>query len=108
VVAVDTPAGLVSRVAPEQRVRFRPSVPLDDHLLKDLPEVRNVTKTGGQVVVTGTDGLLQAVASVLARHHVIAADLRVEQSSLDDAFVALTGRHPESEQHARESRPGQN
>ncbi|MCO6010711.1 ABC transporter ATP-binding protein [Actinoallomurus purpureus] len=92
VVAVDTPAGLVSRVAPEQRVRFRPSVPLDDHLLKELPEVRNVTKTGGQVVVTGTDGLLQAVTSVLARNHVIAADLRVEQSSLDDAFVALTGR----------------
>jgi ABC-2 type transport system ATP-binding protein len=92
VVAVDTPAGLISRSAPEQSVRFRPSAPLDDHLLKDLPEVRTVTKRGGQVVVTGTDGLLQAVTSVLARNHVIAADLRVEQGSLDDAFLALTGR----------------
>ncbi|MEV5710724.1 ABC transporter ATP-binding protein [Actinoallomurus sp. NPDC052274] len=92
VIAVDTPAGLVSRVAPEQRVRFRPSSPLDDRLLQDLPEVRTVTKTGGQVVVTGTDGLVQAVTSVLARNHIIAADLRVEQSSLDDAFIALTGR----------------
>ncbi|MEV5751159.1 ABC transporter ATP-binding protein [Actinoallomurus sp. NPDC052308] len=92
VIAVDTPAGLVARVAPEQRVRFRPSAPLDDRLLQDLPEVRTVTKTGGQVVVTGTDGLVQAVTSVLARNHIIAADLRVEQSSLDDAFVALTGR----------------
>ena len=26
------------------------------------------------------------------RHQVIAGDLRVEQTSLDDAFVALTGR----------------
>ncbi|GAB3969961.1 ABC transporter ATP-binding protein [Actinoallomurus acanthiterrae] len=92
VVAVDTPAGLVSRVAPEQRVRFRPSVPFDDRLLKDVPEVLTVTKTGGQIVVTGTDGLLQAVTAVLARNQIIAADLRVEQSSLDDAFVALTGR----------------
>ncbi|GAA4627973.1 ABC transporter ATP-binding protein [Actinoallomurus vinaceus] len=92
VVAVDTPAGLVARVAPEQRVRFRPSVPFDDHLLRDLPEVLTVTKTGGQIVVTGTDGLLQAVTSVLARNQIIAADLRVEQSSLDDAFIALTGR----------------
>ncbi|WP_433172485.1 ABC transporter ATP-binding protein [Actinoallomurus sp. CA-150999] len=92
VVAVDTPAGLVSRVAPEQRVRFRPSVPFDDRLLKDLAEVLTVTKTGGQLVVTGTDGLLQAVTSVLARNQIIAVDLRVEQSSLDDAFVALTGR----------------
>ncbi|MEV0402099.1 ABC transporter ATP-binding protein [Actinoallomurus sp. NPDC050550] len=92
VVAVDTPAGLVSQVSPEQRVRFRPSVPFDDRLLKDLPEVLTVTKTGGQLVVTGTDGLLQAVTSVLARNQIIAVDLRVEQSSLDDAFVALTGR----------------
>jgi ABC-2 type transport system ATP-binding protein len=29
---------------------------------------------------------------VLARHRIVAADLRVEQASLDDAFVALTGR----------------
>ena len=32
-VAVDTPAGLVSRVASEQRIRFRPSGPLDQERL---------------------------------------------------------------------------
>src|SRR4029077_9593120 len=30
VVALDTPAGLVSRAVAEQRIRFRPSAPLDD------------------------------------------------------------------------------
>ena len=35
---------------------------------------------------------MQAVTSLLARRHVIAADLRVEQATLDDAFIALTGR----------------
>ncbi|MFD2767680.1 ABC transporter ATP-binding protein [Micromonospora eburnea] len=91
VVALDTPAGLVSRVAPTQRVRFRPSAPVDDRLLTDLPEVASVARTGSQVVVTGTGELLHAVTSVLARNQIVAADLRLEQSTLDDAFVELTG-----------------
>lgn len=54
--------------------------------------MHTVTRSGDQLTVTGTGGLLQAVTSVLARNDIIAADLRVEQTSLDDAFVALTGR----------------
>ncbi|MEU7850697.1 ABC transporter ATP-binding protein [Micromonospora parva] len=94
VVALDTPAGLVASVAPEQRIRFRPSVPIDDRLLTDLPEVSSVQRTGSQVVVTGTGELLHAVTSVLARNQIVAADLRLEQSTLDDAFVELTGHRP--------------
>lgn len=96
VVAIDTPAGLVSRVDDRQRVRFRPSAPLDQALLTVLPEVTCVERAGSQLVVTGTGDLLLAVTSVLARHQITAADLRVEQTSLDDAFVALTGRPIES------------
>lgn len=92
-VALDTPAGLVNQVNDQQRLRFRPSVPLDPVALTALPEVTTVERAGSQLVVTGTGNLLHAVTSVLAHHHVIAADLRVEQTSLDDAFVALTGRH---------------
>ncbi|HEV7896723.1 MAG TPA: ABC transporter ATP-binding protein [Planosporangium sp.] len=92
VVAVDTPAGLIARVTAEQRIRFRPSAPLDDRLLTDLPEVSGVTRHGTQVLVTGTGNVLHAVTSVLARNQIVAADLRVEQANLDDAFVALTGR----------------
>jgi ABC-2 type transport system ATP-binding protein len=92
VVAIDTPAGLISTVDAEQRMRFRPMSPLDDALLNVLPEVTRVTRHGEQVVVTGTGNLVHAVTSVLARNQIIAAELRVEQASLDDAFVALTGR----------------
>ncbi|MFD6564736.1 ABC transporter ATP-binding protein [Micromonospora profundi] len=94
VVALDSPAGLVSTIVPEQRVRFRPSAPLDDELLTGLPEVSAVHHSGGQVVVTGTGDLLHAVASMLARHEIVAANLRLEQSTLDDAFVELTGHRP--------------
>jgi ABC-2 type transport system ATP-binding protein len=92
VVAIDTPAGLVSRVSEEQRIRFRPSAPLEDRLLSELPGITDVTRQGSQVVVTGTGNVLHEVTSVLARNRIVAAELRVEQASLDDAFVALTGR----------------
>ena len=72
---------------------FRPSVPLDDQLLTSLPDVTSVIHRGEVVVVTGSDNALNAVTSVLARHQVVAQQLRVEQASLEDAFVALTGRH---------------
>lgn len=92
VVALDTPAGIVSQVMTEQRVCFRPSRPFDTALLTDLPEVHGVSWKGQMMVVSGGGNLLQAVTSVLARQQVIANDLRIEQANLDDAFVALTGR----------------
>ncbi|WP_409464036.1 ABC transporter ATP-binding protein [Amycolatopsis sp. GA6-003] len=92
VVAIDTPAGLVGRVGGEQRIRFRPSAPVDPRELAALPDVRKAERTGAHLVVTGGDGALQAVTSFLARAGVVAGELRVEQASLDDAFVALTGR----------------
>lgn len=91
-IALDTPAGLVAKVDDRQRVRFRPSAPIDHALLSALPEVTSVERAGSQLVVTGTGNLLLAVANELARNQVVAGDLRVEQTSLDDAFVALTGR----------------
>ncbi|OOC02122.1 ABC transporter ATP-binding protein [Amycolatopsis azurea] len=96
VVALDTPAGLVARVDDRQRVRFLPSAPLDPAVLTALPEVSSVEQAGERLVVTGTGNLLLAVTTVLARNQVTAAELRVEQTSLDDAFVALTGRSADS------------
>jgi ABC-2 type transport system ATP-binding protein len=92
VVAVDTPAGLVAGVDGEQRMRFRPSAAVPDDLFAGLPEVRSVERRGAQVVVVGSGNVVHAVTSVLARNQIIAGDLRVEQASLDDAFVALTGK----------------
>jgi ABC-2 type transport system ATP-binding protein len=91
-VALDTPAGLISRVDDRQRIRFRPSAPLDHAVLTALPDVIDVMRAGDQVVVTGRGNLLLAVTTVLAQHQVVAADLRLEQASLDDAFVTLTRR----------------
>jgi ABC-2 type transport system ATP-binding protein len=93
VVVVDTPAALAERVETEQRIQFRPSVPLDDALLSSLPEVTSVLHRGEVVVVTGNNDALNAVVSVLARNQIVAQQLRVEQANLEDAFLALTGNH---------------
>jgi ABC-2 type transport system ATP-binding protein len=98
VVALDTPAGLIARVSVEQRIRFRPSVPLDDGVLTGLAEVREVRRRGEQLEVIGDGNVLHAVTAALAAHQIIANDLRVEQASLDDAFVRLTGRATAGEQ----------
>jgi ABC-2 type transport system ATP-binding protein len=90
IVALDTPSGIVSKVDAEQRLRFRPSAPFDDRLLTDLPEVRSLERTGPSVTVTGTGNLIHVVTAVLARHQIVAMDLRIEQATLDDAFIALT------------------
>ncbi|GAA0946592.1 ABC transporter ATP-binding protein [Nonomuraea longicatena] len=92
VVTVDTPAGLTARVRTGQRIRFRPSRHLDDELLGRLPDVTAVTREGELVVIDGNDHALNAVTAFLARNQIVAERLRVEQASLEDAFVALTGK----------------
>ena len=91
-VALDTPAGLVERTAAEQIIRFRPGSPLDETDLLALDEVTGVTRDGDLMVVTGVGNAVHAVTSLLASRQIIAHQLRVDQASLDDAFVALTGR----------------
>jgi ABC-2 type transport system ATP-binding protein len=94
VIALDTPAALAEQAEEQQRIQFRPSVPFDDTLLTSLPDVTSVIHRGDVVVVTGNSNALNAVTSVLARQQIVARQLRVEQASLEDAFVELTGRHP--------------
>ncbi|GLY06156.1 MULTISPECIES: ABC transporter ATP-binding protein [Actinoplanes] len=92
VVALDTPAGLVQQTSDEQTIRFRPSVPFADALLTTLPEVRRLTRHGDRIEVSGNGNLLHAVVSALALNQIVAVELRLEQATLDDAFVRLTGR----------------
>ena len=61
-----------------------------------MPEIDDVTRTGDQLVVTGTGNVLNSVMAELARRQIIAEMLRVEQTTLDEAFLTLTGRTTEN------------
>ena len=92
IVGLDTPTALIDRSGSPQRMRFRPAVPLPAGLVETVPGVLAVERSGSQVLVTGTGDFATGVTAALAREHVLVADLRLEQRTLDDAFLALTGR----------------
>ena len=93
VVALGTPAGLAARASGGKQVRFLPSGHFDDGLLTALPEVTAIHRDGHHVVVTGTGELANAVIIALDTVGVTALDVQLDASTLEDAFVRLTGKH---------------
>ena len=90
VVAADTPEALAAAVQADQRMSFLASAPFDLAVLQALPDVHAVTTAGDRIVVTGTDNVATAVIITLHERGISVSRLRVDQPSLDDAFVALT------------------
>jgi ABC-2 type transport system ATP-binding protein len=93
IIALDTPAGLAAQATGAKSVRFLPSAPFDDSLLARLPEVTTIEHDGRHIVVTGTGELTTAVIVALHAAGIEAQDVRTDASTLEDAFVHLTGRH---------------
>lgn len=91
-VALDTPAALIRQIQGESRVRFSVSGSFDPACLATVPGVNRVMRTDGQVVVYGDGPLLARVAAALAEHNIAPADLESERATLEDVFLALTGR----------------
>ena len=91
VIASGTPAALVAEVAAPQRIRFTVSSPVDLSVIAALPEVTAVEQRGTDMEVTGIGDVLPALLGLLSGMGVVAHGLRVNQGTLDDAFLALTG-----------------
>ena len=92
IIALDTPQALIQRVQPDNQVRFTTTNGFDPALLKQVDGVNAVERNGAQVTVRGTGPLLSRVAQALAEHHIEPADLRQERATLEDVFLATTGR----------------
>ena len=93
IVALDSPEELIRSLGVDNRVVFTAEDSLELKLLKDLPSVSNAERSGERVVVHGqADGLVAGVVNALEGAGVRFADLRTEQPSLEDVFLAVTGR----------------
>ena len=94
-VAAGTPADLM-RGGAENQLRFSAPPKLDLSLLiSALPEGYRATEAaGGEYLVEGhiDPQVLATVTAWAARLNVLTADMRVEQRSLEDVFLDLTGR----------------
>ena len=94
IVATDTPYGLITEYASEVRVIFT-TEETDFPWLSEIPHVKSVTRSGPRLEVEGSGPVLALVAAALVEHGIIPSDLRVEQPTLEDVFLKLTGHSAE-------------
>ena len=98
VVALDTPSALVRSLGAESRVLFNYDRAFDLQMLKSISAVSRVEQDGQRVIVYGRapqpdqPPLIAEVANALSAHRVAFTDIRMEQASLEDVFLQLTGR----------------
>ena len=93
IVALDTPENLISGLGVETRVVFTAEDTIDPRQLESLANVTRVEASGDRVIVHGQgDRLVSAVVRAVEDHGWRFRDLRSEQPTLDDVFLALTGR----------------
>ena len=84
---------LIRSLGAEQRVVFTVDGQWDDTPLRGVPGVTRVERVGERTVVYGRgEGLVGGVVSALEGMGVRFRDLRTEQPTLEDVFLALTGR----------------
>jgi ABC-2 type transport system ATP-binding protein len=97
IVALDTPQNLIDSLGAENRVVFEVGAQLDEDLLRAVPGVVRVDRIGERVVVYGReDGLVSGVINALEKGGIHFENLRTEQPTLEDVFLALTGKEMRS------------
>ncbi len=91
VVALNSPQGLVNQYATRIRVMF--TAPPDANLswLERVDHVKKVVRRDNRVEVEGDGPVLALVSAALVNHGITPADLRVEQPTLEDVFLTITG-----------------
>ena len=92
IVAMDTPQKLIANLNAENRVKFTVHNGFDPAALKAVAGVSRVERSGQEVTVYGHGPLLSHVAKTLADSNLMPDDLRTERNTLEDVFIALTGR----------------
>lgn len=94
IVALDSPTGLIAGLDNGLRgISFELAGPLDANVFARLPGVATVERLADRVLVRGAgDGLAGAVLGILERERHQYRDLRSTQPTLEDVFLARTGR----------------
>ena len=100
VIALETPARLIAQLGGEHIIDFSltdQSPPLVDAALSQLPSVRTVRHSAGTVslAVDQPHIALPALLNLQQQQGASLANLTTRHATLEDVFVALTGRHLE-------------
>ncbi len=91
VVAIDSPQSLIATYAGEIRVVFTVENNNDLAFLSEIPQVKRALRKGPRVEVEGSGPVLALVAAALVQHGIVPCDLKIEQPTLEDIFLKITG-----------------
>jgi ABC-2 type transport system ATP-binding protein len=105
IVALDSPDNLVKDLTAEERMTFAAVSslePFQPALVRSVPGVTRVEADGDKVAVYGTgESLVAGVVGALSSAGVKFTDLRSERPSLEDVFLARTGKRIRREEGGR-------
>jgi ABC-2 type transport system ATP-binding protein len=97
VIALGTPRELIQSIGSEQMVEFAPRITgvVDTAWLARLPGVRSAVAVDGEyrLQVDALHETVPALLTELEEHGAGLCQLRTHSATLEDVFVALTGRH---------------
>jgi ABC-2 type transport system ATP-binding protein len=95
VIALGTPRELIASIGVEHLVEFSAGEALDASALARIEGIRDVRTENGNILmqVTALHRAVPALLDELGRQGVPLTELRTHSASLEDVFVALTGRH---------------
>jgi ABC-2 type transport system ATP-binding protein len=95
VIALDTPAGLIARLGAEHVLEIETESLPDLQRLRDLADVRDLRLDGTIVSLTVREvhRAVPALLDELAAQSVTLTRLTTHHATLEDVFVAMTGRH---------------
>lgn len=91
VVATGSPQSLIAEYGGELLIHFSTDRP-DVSFLEAVESVHSISRRGTHVTVGGRGPALALVGAELVRHGIVPDDLRVQQATLEDVFLRLTGR----------------
>lgn len=88
IIALDTPEAVASQKA-GKKLRFKPSSPVSDDLLRSIEGIRSIERKERYITVTGTGDLAANVIYFLLKKGIQVSDIEVTGGNLDEAFVLL-------------------
>lgn len=86
---LDTPDGLIGRAATATITSFVGESAVDLQTLREIPGVAAVRRDAGRIVVEGTEEAPLAVLARLETHGVTPRRLRIQEGTLDTAYLDL-------------------
>ena len=95
VIALGSPRELVASIGIEHVVEFSTAGQPETAALARIPGVRDVRPSDGRILlqVTELHRAVPALLDDLGRQQIALTELRTHSATLEDVFVALTGRH---------------